>query len=132
MKFRCALLVVGLVVLGGCDAPGSPQQATCILGSNYSVDSDVSRHTWDYIRPRFMAFPNLAEVAAGGEFYGPGEGKIAIEFKTGCAAARQYVSRHVDELISETADAGIAAQLRQIDANWREISREEYETILVH
>ncbi|PZO46963.1 MAG: hypothetical protein DCF16_18390 [Alphaproteobacteria bacterium] len=87
MKFQFALLSLGLVLLGGCDTPGSPQQATCILGSNYSVDSDVSRQAWDYVRPRVMAFPNLAEVAAGGEFYGPGEGKVAIEFKTGCAEA---------------------------------------------
>jgi hypothetical protein len=119
---------VGLGVFGACDATSAPElQETCILEGRYSQTTEMSDRVWNALAESLI---DVDSRVLGGELYPSGAGRFAVEMQGDCDSARSYWRHRLQQIAVETNDPNLASELLLMNATWREISRQELETIL--
>lgn len=113
--------------------PTEQAAIACVLAARYEADTDASLRTHEFLTRSFVNRAMLEEgsfartsVLSGG-FAGPGDGMIAVTFKSDCAHAQQFLTARIEELASDTEDSEILSQLGAINRDWHPITVEQYQ-----
>lgn len=114
----------------GLAAPVSTAEDSCFLEAQFPRDSAASLRAWEAIARAYSAILSEDPRVGSAAIDSTGFGRLKVAMAADCTTASGFWRKHLSGLAQEAADRRVRSELTRMSRSLREISREQFETVL--